>query len=270
MHAYYRSKRIEYRYIEMKGKKRRFQKTSKGAYKYWELERCINVKECPLDPDTKNNLRFLIGIRHEIEHQMTNRIDEFLSAKLQACAMNYDYYLVQLFGQKYSVAKELAICIQFSAISPTQKRQLMSENKLTSNVKNYIAEFEDTLSESELKSIRYAYRILYTPISANRKGQADSVIEFVKPDSELACEIERVLIKETEKPKFRPSEIVKILREEGYPQFNMLCHTKLWQQSDAKNPAKGYGTKVSGQWYWYQNWIDFVRQHCQESGDKYK
>lgn len=270
MHAYYRSKRIEYRYIEMKGKKRRFQKTSKGAYKYWELERCINVKECPLDPDTKNNLRFLIGIRHEIEHQMTNRIDEFLSAKLQACAMNYDYYLVQLFGQKYSVAKELAICIQFSAISPTQKRQLMSENKLTSNVKNYIAEFEDTLSESELKSIRYAYRILYTPISANRKGQADSVIEFVKPDSELACEIERVLIKETEKPKFRPSEIVKILREEGYPQFNMLCHTKLWQQSDAKNPAKGYGTKVSGQWYWYQNWVDFVRQHCQESSDKYK
>lgn len=209
MHAFYRGKGIEYRYFKEKGKKKQFDKTRRGADKYWELERCLDCIECPLDDGTKNNLKFLIGIRHEIEHQMTNQIDEFLSAKLQACAINYDFYIAQFFGQKYAVSKDLAISIQFAAITPTQRKQLVSSEKLTSNVRNYISEFEDALTDSEMKNNRYAYRVLYTPISVNRKGQADSVIEFVKPDSLMASEIERVLVKEMERAKFLPSEVVK-------------------------------------------------------------
>jgi len=74
MHAHYHKRGIEYRYFRKNGKKKVFDKTSKGTYKYWELEKCLNCDECPLDNDTKNNLKFLIGIRHEIEHQMTNQI----------------------------------------------------------------------------------------------------------------------------------------------------------------------------------------------------
>lgn len=270
MHAYYRGKGIEYRYFKVKGKKKQFNKTRRGADKYWELERCLDSKECPLDDGTKNNLKFLIGIRHEIEHQMTNQIDEFLSAKLQACALNYDFYITQLFGQKYAVSKELAISIQFAALTPTQRKQLVSSDKLTSNVRNYISEFEDALTDTELKNNRYAYRVLYTPISVNRKGQADSVIEFFKPGSPMASEIERVLVKETERAKFLPSEIVKQLKKEGYIKFGMTQHTNLWKSNDAKNPSKGYGTQVSKQWYWYTNWLEYLRQHCENAGDRYK
>ena len=60
----------------------------------------MNDAACPLDSETATNLRFLIGVRHEIEHQMTDKIDEFLSAKLQACAINFDYYICKLFGEK--------------------------------------------------------------------------------------------------------------------------------------------------------------------------
>lgn len=270
MHAYYRGKGVEYRYFKEKGKKKLFDKTSRGADKYWELERCIDYKECPLDGGTKNNLKFLIGIRHEIEHQMTNQIDEFLSAKLQACAINYDYYITQFFGHRYAVSKDLAISIQFSAITPSQRKQLVSNDRLTSNVRNYISEFEDALTDPELKNNRYAYRVLFTPINVNRKGQADSVIEFVKPDSPMAGEIERVLIKETERTKYLPSEIVKQMRKEGFKKFGMTQHTDLWKSADAKNPSKGYGTQISKQWYWYNNWLDFVRQHCESAGDQYK
>ena len=270
LHAYYRGKGIEYRYFKAKGNKKQFEKTSRGADKYWELERCLDNKACPLDDGTKNNLKFLIGIRHEIEHQMTNQIDEFLSAKLQACAINYDYFITQFFGNKYAVSKELVISIQFSAITPTQRKQLVSTDKLISNVRNYISEFEDALTDNDLKNNRYAYRVLYIPINVNRKGQADSVIEFVKPDSPMAGEIERVLIKETERAKFLPSEIVNQLRKEGYKKFGMIQHTDLWKLNDAKNPSKGYGTHVSKQWYWYINWLEFVQQHCENTGDQYK
>ena len=60
LHAYYRKNAVEYRYFEQKGAKRRFQRTAKGAFKFWELERCFNDKQCPVDRDSANNLRFLI------------------------------------------------------------------------------------------------------------------------------------------------------------------------------------------------------------------
>jgi hypothetical protein len=72
----------------------------------------------PLDGDTITNLRFLIGVRHEIEHQMTDKIDEYLSAKLQACALNFDYYICKLFGDKYNLSNELSLAIQFFSFDP--------------------------------------------------------------------------------------------------------------------------------------------------------
>ena len=59
LHAYYRSQGIEYRYFKQGPKRRTFDKTKRGGYKYWELERCLNEKQCPLDHDTINNLSFV-------------------------------------------------------------------------------------------------------------------------------------------------------------------------------------------------------------------
>lgn len=89
LHAYFRDHKIEYRYYRYIGKKRIFDKTTYGAYKYWELERCLKNDKSPVDKDTVNNLQFLIGLRHEIEYQMTTRIDDMVSARFQACALNY-------------------------------------------------------------------------------------------------------------------------------------------------------------------------------------
>ena len=116
LHAYYRSIHVDYRYYRVVGKKKVYDKTKYGAYKHWELERCLNDAACPLDFETATNLRFLIGVRHVIEHQMTDKIDEFLSAKLQACAINFDYYICKLFGEKYNLSKELSLAIQFSPL----------------------------------------------------------------------------------------------------------------------------------------------------------
>ena len=37
LHAYYREKKIEYRYFDQKEQRKRFHSTKNGAYKYWEL-----------------------------------------------------------------------------------------------------------------------------------------------------------------------------------------------------------------------------------------
>jgi hypothetical protein len=108
--------------------------------------------------------------------------------------------------------------------------------------------------------------------TANTKGQADKVIEFVKAESPLAERVnaQYTLIKETEKPKYLPSQIVQLMISDGYSKFNMHYHTLLWQSEDGKNPGKGYGVQVANTWYWYDRWLAFVRSHCEQNRTMYE
>ncbi len=272
LHAYFRKQEIEYRYFKQQSGCRKFDKTKHGAFKYWELERCLNDAKSPIDKDTANNLRFLIGLRHEIEHQMTSRIDDILSARFQACALNYNEYIKELFGADNGIEKHLSFSIQFSTISTEQKELLEEYPGLPANIQSYVKDFDAELSDDEYSNLHFAYRILFVLKTANRKGQADRVIEFVKSDSDLAKGINKkyAVIKETEKKKYLPKQIVDLMKAEGYPGFSIYYHTQLWKSLDAKNSAKGYGTLVAGKaWHWYEHWVDLVRKHCQENKEKY-
>ncbi|MFA6179957.1 MAG: DUF3644 domain-containing protein [Candidatus Methylopumilus sp.] len=272
LHAHYRKKGIEYRYFKSVGTRKKFDKTAQGAYKYWELERCLNFDQSPVDKDAANNLRFLIGLRHEIEHQMTNRLDECFSARFQACCLNYNEYITELFGDEFGIDKHLSFSLQFSSISKDQLDQLNAQSGLPPHILGYVTAFDASLSEEEYNHPRYAYRVLFVPKTANRKGQADQVIEFVKADSELAKGVnaQYAVIKETEKKKYLPGEIVSMMQKEGFTGFGMHEHTQLWKSQDAKDHAKGLGTKVAKTWYWYENWLDSVRAYCTSNSAQYR
>lgn len=265
LHAYFRKKKIEYRYFHKAGTRRRFDRTKHGAYKHWELERCLNSKFSPVDKEAALNLRFLIGIRHEIEHQMTSRIDSSLSAKFQACCLNYNDHIKRLFGDEHGIDKHLAFSLQFSSISRDHTEQLAGAESLPDHIESFITGFESGLSEEDFNNPKFAYRVLFVAKTANRKGQADEVIEFVRSDSKLAEDVNATyaLIKETERTKHRPSTVVQIMKDEGFSEFGIYQHTQLWKSLKAKDKAKGFGVVVEGSWYWYDSWVDVVRSHCE-------
>lgn len=270
LHAYYRENRIEYRYFRMVNLRRRFDKTKRGAFKYWELERCLNDTDCPVDHVTKANLKFLIGLRHEIEHQMTSRIDEYLSARFQACCLNYNEYVKQLFGKEYAIDNHLSFSLQFSSIKEEHATQLREFADLPQNIAAYINDFDEQLTEAEYNDIKYSYRVLYVPKAVNRKGQADKVIEFIPANTPeaKALNIEYVLLKE--RKKYLPSQVWKTMQQKGFKKFGQYQHTLLWQEMDAKDPEKDFGVQVANTWYWYQKWINEVENHCKSEGDRYK
>ena len=272
LHAYYRGKKIEYRYFKELNGRRKFDRTKQGAYKYWELERCLNDASCPVDKDTANNLKFIIGLRHEIEHQMTMRIDDFLSARFQACCLNYNEYIKKLFGDKHGIDKHLAFSLQFSALSDDQVEILSKFSELPKHIQRYIEGFDGKLTDDEFSDSKYAYRVLFVPKVVNRKGQADRVIEFVKAGSALADKVnaEYAVIKETERPKYLPGQIVEMMHDKGYPNFKIHHHTGLWQSKDAKKSGKGYGVQVASTWYWYERWVDEVEEHCRKNKERYR
>ena len=272
LHGYYRSKKVDYRYFSEKGRKKKYDRTKRGAFKYWELERCLNDKENPIDKDTANNIRFLIGLRHEIEHQMTLQLDDYLSGRYQACILNFNSYIKKLFGEQCGLDKNLTFSLQFIEFSEEQILGGKPEADIPDNLKAFIVEFDGKLNDEEFNSEKFSYRLLFSRKLANSKGQADKVVEFIDPKSELGQTIEKEywIKKDVEKRKFLPTTIVKEVKAQGFPKFNVPKHTEIWKREDAKNFGKGYGAYVEGSWFWYQSWLDRVIEICAEGGETYK
>jgi hypothetical protein len=79
----------------------------------------------------------------------------------------------------------------------------------------------------------------------------------------------QVLKREVEKPKYRVKQIIRMMRDEGFVKFNQHHHTIFWRVMDGRNPAKGYGVDVAGEWFWYESWVEKVWEHCAASQGLY-
>ncbi|SCZ73902.1 Protein of unknown function [Epibacterium ulvae] len=258
MHAYYKRRGIDYRY-KVNGA---VQKTKNGADKHWELGKCVAHGECPLDKGVVDNLNFLSEIRHEIEHQSTNRIDDALSAKLQACCINFNDAIKSLFGREFALEKRLPIALQFVTFDGTQRAGLIGQD-LPSNLETAMENFHNGLTEEEQADPKFRYRVAFVPKLSGKASKSDLAIEFVKPGSPEAEAAERVLLKETEKPKHLPSQIVAKAKAAGH-NFGQYDHTKLVDQLNARELGKGYGVWVANKWYWYDAWYEKVIEKLEE------
>jgi hypothetical protein len=272
LHAYYRSKGIEYRYFRKGPKRRKFDKTRHGAYKYWELDRCLNDDDCPIDRDAKNNLRLLIGLRNEIEHQMTLSLDIYLSGRYQACVMNYNDYLKKLFGQHHALDNHLTYSLQFLELTEEQILGVQPEANIPERLRSFITTFDKDLTQEEFDNPKYSYRLMFIRKLVNRPGQADRVVEFIPPNSTLETEIHHLFVKkEVEKKKYLAKHVVEEVRKAGFNKFRVNPeHVEMWKAEDAKNPAKGFGVEIHGLWYWYESWIKRCIELCGKAGDRYR
>lgn len=148
MHARFKRVGVDYRHRNRATGE--VMKTRHGAEKHWELEHCLGHPACPLDDATKANLKFLIEIRHEIEHQMTRRIDELISAKLQACCLNFNSSLKAMFGSEYSLDRKLGVALQFSGVAKTQRDLLLKDTDLPPHLIAAHLAYEERLPDEGL------------------------------------------------------------------------------------------------------------------------
>ena len=213
--AWYRREGIDYRHCENKNGQQIIVKTKQDADKYWELSQCLKHIRCPVEQGAKDNLAFLIELRHEIEHRSTNRVDDAVGAKLQACCINFNNLLKEQFGTQYGLECRLPIALQFVTFSPEQRALLKRAGGLPRHIETMMNDFHNHLTPEQQADPRFAYRVAFIQKTANRASSADEAIEFVKPGSEEAAEINRILLKEVEKRKYLPSEVVAAMRAEG-------------------------------------------------------
>lgn len=259
LHAFFKREGIDYRY-----KKRGVvQKTPSGAEKFWELGKCLDNDRCPLDQGVITNLKFLLEIRHEIEHRSTNRIDDALSAKLQACCINFNDAIKENFGREFGLEKRLPIALQFVTFDGIQRAGLVGK-ELPGNLVAAIDDFHSLLTEDQKNDPKFRYRVALVPKAAGKIAKSDAAVEIVAPGTPEAEAAERVLLKETERPKYRATEILEKVEAAGYRNFNMHDHTVLARQLGSRNPGKGYGVTIAKTWYWYERWFEKVIEKLEE------
>jgi hypothetical protein len=270
LHAWFKRVGTDYRHTKNQNGERVVVKTPTGAEKYWELSQCLKHASCPVEAGARDNLSFLLELRHEIEHRSTNRMDDAVSAKLQACCINFSDAIKSLFGAQYALERRLPIALQFVTFSPDQRAVLKKATTLPRHVETMMDAFERQLTPEQQADPRFAFRVFMVHKTANRAPGADLAVELVPPGSDIAEKFNLVL-KEVEKRKYLPGEIVAIMNGEGWDRFTMDRHTQLWKRLDAKSPAKGYGAVAVGKmWSWYETWVTRVREECQQHPDAYR
>ena len=254
LHARLKTLRITYIYQDL---------TKHGQAKHYELGKCLDLPECDLDKHTKNNLKYILEVRHEIEHRMTENVDATLSAKMQACALNFNDWIARWLGSEYRIDYMLPFSIQLSQISINQLDQLKGTRGLPAIIQTVNRSFEDALDDEEIAHPRYAYRVYLVPRTANRQGSADQAAEFLHPESEKG-KAAQFAIKEVEKSKLTSTEVVNRMQALGFINFRMHELTRFGKKIDAKNPKRALGVHLAGRWFWYEPFLKMVEEHCKE------
>ena len=132
--------------------------------------------------------------------------------------------------------------------------------------------FHETLSASEQADPRFAYRVAFVPKLGSKASSSDLAIEFYSADSDETIEANKIFLKEIEKKRYTATQIIEIMKSEGFIKFGRQDHTELWRSLDAKNPNKKLGCPgdYTNTWVWFESWVNRVRLYCQDQDLKYK
>jgi hypothetical protein len=220
-----------------------------GEPKHWELGECLKQYFGDKNPPERKNVEFLIGLRNKIEHRHLPELDVALYGECQASLLNLEDLIVREFGQKYGLAEQLAVSLQFSQVVPDEKAKAVKtmSSSTARSVKDYIERFRGSLPAEILNSMKYSFSVFLVPKVANRATVADFAVQFVKVDEASPEELDRleklnVLIKEKHIPianlgLYKPSEVVEELNKRLQTPISVHVHTCAWRHFGVRPPS---------------------------------
>ena len=232
------------------------------------LSQMVERHDCPLSDGIKNNLRAMKLIRDDVEHLLLKKTDLKWQGLYQACCLNFEKTICELFGERVSLADELAFALQFTKTDFEQISEL-SRFEIPPHIEAIDARRIEGMTEDQLNDLEYQFRVVYTFDSASK---SKSHIQFVNPDPEEGKEIRTVLVKTKtadELYPFKPGVIPRMVSEQTDERFTTHNHTQAWKlfrarpENNSREPAntnKDYCIFHSAHkdYTYSQTWVDFL------------
>lgn len=201
------------------------------------LSHMLSRTDCPLSKGIRNNLNTIKVIRDEVEHKLLGRSDPRWLSVFQACCLNFDKTIVEMYGSRLSLQNEMSVALQFGKLQIDHAAQMQMYD-VPQHIAALDALLTANLTEEELSDIEYQFRVVYTFDSAS-KGSAH--IQFLTPDSDEGKSVHNVLQKykvSDELYPHKPSDVAALVTKKGGRRFTVSDHTDAWRKHKVRS-AKG-------------------------------
>lgn len=222
MHEYYERKRVKI--VDKDGRT-------------LELSKLLRRNDCPLSAGVKRNLEALKEIRDTVEHKLLGRGDATWLTLFQACCLNFDKAICDLFGEQLSLKNDLAFALQFARLNIDQI-ETVQKYEVPEHIEALDARLRKGMSDDQLDDLEYRFRVVYTLDCASK---SQSHIRFVNPGSEEGGQIRNILVKHNASDELyphKPGKVCELVSKKSGKKFTSHNHTQAWRKYAAR-PRKG-------------------------------
>lgn len=192
------------------------------------LSQMIERADCPLSDDVKRNLRAMKILRDKVEHLILGRADLKWSPIFQACCLNFDKALCELFGAQLTLSNQLSLALQFAKMNIEQLASL-AKYEMPEHIAAIDAQITEGMTPEQINNIEFQFRVIYTLDAAAR---THAHFHFVSPESAEGKEIHNILSKKVAADDLyplKPSVVVKRVKKKSARAFTTNDHTKAWR-----------------------------------------
>ncbi|MGA1808510.1 DUF3644 domain-containing protein [Sphingobium sp. WW5] len=201
------------------------------------LSQMIGRQDCPLSKGMKENLRALKILRDDVEHKILGRADTKWLGLFQACCLNFDKAICDLFGPRLTLSHDLSFAIQFTKMNLEQLATL-NRYEIPAYIDAVDARLTEGMTEAQIGDLEYQFRVVYT-LDAVTKSRAH--FQFVQPDSAEGKDIRNVLVQHRLADHMyphKPGDVVTAVQQKSGKAFTQHNHTQAWRKYAAR-PRKG-------------------------------
>lgn len=243
------------------------------------LSQMIRRNDCPISSGMCNNLNAIKNIRDDVEHKLFQRSDFRWLPLFQACCLNFDKALCNLFGEKVSLQNELSFALQFTKPA-IDDLALVSTYPVPPYIEALDARLREGMTDEQLGDLEYQFRVVYTLDSAS-KSRAH--IQFLHSGSKEAEQVRNVLVKYKTRDElypFKAKQVVKRVKEKSGRSFTSHDHTQSWRlygvrpKKGAKQPAQTNEDyciyhHAHGDYTYSEKWVKFLIEEIAD-GEKWQ
>jgi hypothetical protein len=238
------------------------------------LSKMIAREDCPLSQGMKDNLSSMKIIRDEVEHLLLRRSDLKFMSIFQACCLNFDKKICELFGEGTTLKNDLSFSLQFAKLGFDQLKDL-NDYEVPEQIEAIDKAIENGLGATRLADLEYRFRVVYT-FENSTKSKAH--IKFVHPSDEGADDIRNVLVKKEISDNLYPYKAGvarRLIEEQSGRKFTSHNHTQAWRKFDcrprptAKQPQNTNQEfciyhSAHGDYTYSHRWVDFVASYISD------
>lgn len=241
------------------------------------LSQMIARADCPISDGIRNNLKAIKIIRDDVEHKKLGKIDVEWSSLFQACCLNFNKILCELFGDKLTLENDLSLSLQFSKMS-TSQLTIANQFEIPEEIRAIDARLEENLTEEQRNDLEFRFRVIYTLDAASKSR---THFQFVQPESADGKEIRTVLVKDRiadDKYPHKASHVWCEIRRRTNISFKQHNHTQAWilyevrprgNVKQPENTKKEYCIyhKTHKDYTYTDSWVDFLVQKVSDPNE---